>query len=235
MLPFMQVSRIGATRIRFMPNSLGYYSYGHPLVTITSGVLAGLQGYVVRIAREKRLVTSIGNMTIAISGIHKESFENAEEYVRARREQERRSASFSSNIILTPEQTEIDRCFFTPKSRIDVLTIAGSLDKWIMRANYLIGKGECDKAVDIALFILEEIGSRAFHGYEKLQNGRISDIVSDLCRDMDYILSSAAGRAGISEELKERVATEKQSLLIRYPFLELSDDAFSSTINKSPC
>lgn len=76
MRPFMLLSRTSPTRIRFMPHSFDYYSEGHALVRITSGPLAGLEGYCIRISRDKCLVSAIGGMTIAIGGIHKETFEN---------------------------------------------------------------------------------------------------------------------------------------------------------------
>lgn len=108
MRPFMQVSEVTPTRIRFMPHTLGYYSEGNPLIRITSGLLAGLEGYRIRIARDKCLGTSIGGMTVAIGGIHRDSFENLDEYVRQRREQ-MKSNKESSRITLTPLQREIVR------------------------------------------------------------------------------------------------------------------------------
>ena len=123
MFPFMKISEIGADKVRFMPNSLGHYAFGHTRIVVTSGLLAGLEGYIIRIAREKRLVTSIGNMTIAISGINKESFENAEEYVNLRKEQQGEKV-FPNTATFTPEQIRVNNCFFEPQNRIDVLAIA---------------------------------------------------------------------------------------------------------------
>lgn len=76
MRPFMQLD-VGRNRIRLMPHPLTYYSEGHSLVKVTSGLLAGFEGYVVRISRNKCLVTSLGGITVSISGISKETFENA--------------------------------------------------------------------------------------------------------------------------------------------------------------
>lgn len=76
MQAFIRVSQMDENRIRFMPHALSYYSTGHPLVRVTSGVLSGFEGYIVRISRDKCLVTSVGDITVAIGGIHKETFEN---------------------------------------------------------------------------------------------------------------------------------------------------------------
>ncbi len=56
------------------------YAKGNPLLRITSGIFEGLEGYVVRIDRDRKLVMAVGNMTVAVSGVHKESFEKVEDY-----------------------------------------------------------------------------------------------------------------------------------------------------------
>ena len=80
MEPFMRVLEIDPTRIRFMLKPISEYASGNPLLRITSGIFLGMEGYVVRIDRDRRLVMAIGNMTVAISGIHKEDFERVEDY-----------------------------------------------------------------------------------------------------------------------------------------------------------
>lgn len=78
MQTFIRLSQMSPFKIRFMPHSLDYYSEGHPLVKIASGILDGVEGYQVRISRDKCLVTTIGGLTIAIGGVYKENFENIE-------------------------------------------------------------------------------------------------------------------------------------------------------------
>ena len=75
----MKVAQVEPTRIRFMPNAFGHYAKGNPLLRITSGPLAGMEGYKIRIARDKCFVTTLGGMTVAIGGIHRDSFENLED------------------------------------------------------------------------------------------------------------------------------------------------------------
>lgn len=219
MQPFMQVSEVAPTRIRFMPHTFGYYSDGNPLVRITSGLLAGLEGYRIRIARDKCLVTSIGGMTVAIGGIHRESFENLDEYVRQRRQQ-MKSDRKSSYVTFTPLQQEIDSCFFTPQSQLDVMAMAEGLVPWTMRVKSCLRNKDFDGAMEIALFMLEEIGIRfrAFH-----DNPKISDMrsISDICREADKALLSVMGSEDVSTDLKEIVETGRESLAIRFPFLPI--------------
>lgn len=77
MRPFMRVMEIDPTRVRFMLKPISKYGEGNQMVRITSGIMAGLEGYLIRIDRDRRLVMSVGNMTVAISGVHKEKFEEA--------------------------------------------------------------------------------------------------------------------------------------------------------------
>lgn len=82
MRDFIRISELGyAHSLRFLLHPFDYYSAGHVMVRVTSGILKGVEGYVVRISRDKSLVIALGNMTVAVGGISKESFENADEYL----------------------------------------------------------------------------------------------------------------------------------------------------------
>lgn len=72
---FMSISRLSPNRIRIMSKPLDYYSTGHEMVEITSGILSGVKGYIVRVSRDRCLITSLGGITVAIGDITKESFE----------------------------------------------------------------------------------------------------------------------------------------------------------------
>lgn len=83
MQPFMRIANTDPSRIRFLVNPLTHYAEGNTLVEIMTGPLAGLQGYIIRIDRDRKLVIGVGDMTVAIGGVHKESFEKVEEVARA--------------------------------------------------------------------------------------------------------------------------------------------------------
>lgn len=115
MQSFIQVSQLDSHHIRFMPHSFDYYAEGHTLVKITSGVLAGMEGYQVRISRDKCFVTTLGGMTVAIGGVSKENFEDVDEYIRQRRAQQREESK-SLDVTLTAVQQKIDKCFSVPRT-----------------------------------------------------------------------------------------------------------------------
>lgn len=219
MQPFMRISEVNPTRIRFMPHTFDYYSVGNPLIRITSGILSGLEGYRIRISRDKCLVTSLGGMTIAIGGIYKENFENLDEYVRLRREQLKKIRK-SSYVTFTPLQQEIDSCFFTPQNRLDVMAIAESLMLWVVRMKSDVVKKNFDEAVEIALFILEETGSYFRTIYN---DDRIKDVkeMMTVYREVNKVLATVIGSMDVSVDLKEIVETGQESLAIRYPFLPI--------------
>lgn len=83
MQPFMRIAGTDPSRIRFLVNPLTHYAEGNTLVEIMTGPLAGLQGYIIRIDRDRKLVIGVGDMTVAIGGVHKENFEQVEEVARA--------------------------------------------------------------------------------------------------------------------------------------------------------
>lgn len=83
MQPFMRIAGSDPSRIRFLVNPLTHYAEGNTLIEIMTGPLAGLQGYIIRIDRDRKLVIGVGDMTVAIGGVHKENFEKVEEVARA--------------------------------------------------------------------------------------------------------------------------------------------------------
>lgn len=219
MQPFMQVSEAAPTRIRFMPHTFGYYSAGNPLIRITTGILAGLEGYRIRIARDKCLVTSIGGMTVAIGGIHQESFENLDEYVHQRRESLKTDRK-SSHITLTPLQQEIKKCVFTPQNQLDVMAMSESLAPWIIQVKSYLKNKNFDEAMEITLFLLEEIGICFRTRYNDSHIGDIKSILS-VCQEADNALLAVIGSEDASVDLKDIVEAGRESLAIRFPFLPI--------------
>lgn len=75
MKDFMMVYELAPWNIRFMDHPIADYAKGHDLIRITGGVLEGAEGYIVRINKDRKLVLSIGNMTLAVSDIHSYPYE----------------------------------------------------------------------------------------------------------------------------------------------------------------
>lgn len=181
MQPFMRIANIDPSRIRFLVNPLTHYAEGNTLVEIMTGPLAGLQGYIIRIDRDRKLVIGVGDMTVAIGGVHKENFEKVEEVARAvnirqrarrqaeqekRRLRERIEANVNADValqppdprLLTPIQQKVDTAFFTSETFNDILVITTNIELWTERARRLIQAGNLADASEILTFLLEEIG-----------------------------------------------------------------------------
>lgn len=178
MQPFMRIANTDPSRIRFLVNPLTHYAEGNTLVEIMTGPLAGLQGYIIRIDRDRKLVIGVGDMTVAIGGVHKENFEKVEEVARAvnirqrvRRQAEQRclreriEANVNADVasqppdprLLTPIQQKVDTAFFTPETFNDILVITTNIELWTERARRLIQAGNLADASEILTFLLEEI------------------------------------------------------------------------------
>lgn len=61
--------------VQFMQRPICDYAANRERVRITGGALKGAEGYIVRIHRDRSLVFSFGNMTLAVGGIHSYPFE----------------------------------------------------------------------------------------------------------------------------------------------------------------
>jgi hypothetical protein len=111
------------------------------------------------------------------------------------------------------------------------MAIAQSIQPWVAKARKALGVGtrekNVDRAAEIALFLLEEIGSRFSVLYEHLDNNRkgkeidLQDI-TDACLAADGVLSFLLHSVDVSTDLKEVVETSRESLLLRFPFLPLT-------------
>lgn len=188
MQPFMRIANTDPSRIRFLVNPLTHYAEGNTLVEIMTGPLAGLQGYIIRIDRDRKLVIGVGDMTVAIGGVHKENFEKVEEVARAvntrqrarrqaeqRRLRERIGANVNADValqppdprLLTPIQQKVDTAFFTPETFNDILVITTNIELWTERARRLIQAGNLADASEILTFLLEEIGYWFTNIYKK--------------------------------------------------------------------
>lgn len=188
MQPFMRIAGTDPSRIRFLVNPLTHYAEGNTLVEIMTGPLAGLQGYIIRIDRDRKLVIGVGDMTVAIGGVHKENFEKVEEVARAvnirqrarrqaeqRRLRERIEVNVNADVasqppdprLLTPIQEKVDTAFFTPETFNDILVITTNIELWTERARRLMQAGNLADASEILTFLLEEIGYWFTNIYKK--------------------------------------------------------------------
>lgn len=215
MRAFIQLSQFEPARIRFMPHALGYYAAGHPLVRVTSGLLAGFEGYQVRISRDKCLVTSVGGMTVAIGGVCKETFENVEAYVSLRRSQQEGTAEAAG---LTPTQEAVGRCFFRPQSQLDLLALSSSLTPWVELAERHAREGRIAEAAKVALIFLDEAGRHLRPCWHDPRVGSFKDLDA-LFRRSAGVLAALSASGKLAPGQHGRLAHECQALIRRHPFM----------------
>ena len=77
MNPFMQLINKQPERIKPLDNPISYFKQ-HPHIRITSGLLEGLEGYVVRVSGSRSLVIDIAGRSFAIKDILREAWETVE-------------------------------------------------------------------------------------------------------------------------------------------------------------
>lgn len=226
MRAFMQITTVSSTRIRFMPHNLKYYAAGNALVRITSGALKGLEGYRIRIARNRCLVTSLGGMSIAISGVHKDSFENVDEYLRLRRGQAAGSplaAAAHKDGLTCPAnwQSELSQLLFVPETALDILTLAGKCSEYPARLNALSAQGRHTDALGAAIFLLEEIGCH----FMDVDSRDMREALSEMQDVVDQLSQCAArirANARLTPQLDLTLQAQLDSVRLRFPHLHLS-------------
>ncbi len=218
MQPFMRVMETSPERIRFLLHPFKYYAGGNIKLRLTTGFLAGLEGYVIRIDRDRRLVMDVGGMSVAISGVHCEKFEVVEEEAEKFRQARQGTAETpppSRN--LTALQERIDRDLYIPTTQQEVGVIADILDLWSERASIYMEKWQAAEAREILFFLLEEID---YH-YAPLLSARTLDMSPILAsvRLIASLIDTMSSNPRLSEETRQEIAAERDSCLPRFGYL----------------
>lgn len=221
MQSFMKVAQVAPTRIRFLPHAFEHYAKGNTLIRITSGILSGVEGYRIRIARDRCMVTSIGGMTISISGIHNDSFENVDEYAAQRKLVSRRNVQADGTVRkLSPVQQEIDEFFFQPQSELDALVIINKCSKYAVKAKAYAASDAYRDMADTALFLLEEIGAN-FSDYGICATAQKNVLHELLCvvGGVNAVLSDTLKKPDVPAETRTAIEETLASLKVRFPFM----------------
>ena len=155
MRPFMRIVETSPERIRFLLHPYHYYARNRILLRITTGEMAGLEGYIIRIDRDRRLVMSIGGLSVAISGVHAEHFEEVEQDKSHLANEE---IFYKRN--LQERQVLIDRYFHPVKDDKEVALQAENIDYLRKYALDEVAHNRIsfNDTWNIYSFIIEEIG-----------------------------------------------------------------------------
>lgn len=155
MEPFMRVAETEPERLRFLLRPFIYYSKNRTLLRIVTGEYAGLEGYVIRIARDRKLVMDVGGMAVALSGVYAERFEEVNKNEADKKERE---LFYKRN--LHERNAFIDRYFHQVKTAQEVSAQVENIE--ILRLQTLVDvrdkKLDLKDAYDTFYFMIEEIG-----------------------------------------------------------------------------
>lgn len=213
MQAFMKVSSADPTKIRFMLNPLNHYAKGNTLVRVMTGPMAGLEGYVIRIDRDRRLVMGVGDMTVAIGGVHKEQFEAVEDVAR----QLNNSIDPDQKRELSELQTSIDKSLFAPASFNDVLVVATNLELWQDRAAEYFSRRAYQRAAEIMPFLLEEIGYyfSGLYGKKELDIQPVLNIGKRISQKINTILMDGL----VPEDVRADLQSAYDEQMVRHGYL----------------
>lgn len=215
MQAFMKVSSADPTKIRFMLNPLNHYAKGNTLVRVMTGPMAGLEGYIIRIDRDRRLVMGVGDMTVAIGGVHKEQFEAVEDVAG----QLNKGIDPDQKRELSELQASIDKSLFAPASFNDVLVVATNLELWQDRATEYFSRRAYQRAAEILPFLLEEIGYyfSGLYGKKELDIQPVLNIGKRISQKINTILMDGLVPEDVRADLQS--AYDEQAVRHGYLFM----------------
>ena len=78
MQPFMEAVRSHPENVTFLRDPFVKFAKDHTKLRVLTGLFKGLEGYIVRVDRDRQLVMEFGGYAVAIRGIHNEDFEAVE-------------------------------------------------------------------------------------------------------------------------------------------------------------
>lgn len=215
MEPFMRVAETEPERLRFLLRPFIYYSNNRTLLRIVTGEYAGLEGYVIRIARDRKLVMDVGGMAVALSGVHAERFEEVNKNEADKKERE---LFYKRN--LHERNAFIDRYFHQVKTAQEVSAQVENIE--ILRLQTLVDvrdkKLDLKDAYDTFYFMIEEIGYyyAPFIDYFKDELSPIFEAGRTIKEEIEKVIKIFKDS---NKELHDRCETELEALQNNYGYL----------------
>lgn len=215
MEPFMRVAETEPERLRFLLRPFVYYSKNRTLLRIVTGEYAGIEGYVIRIARDRKLVMDVGGMAVALSGVHAERFEEVNKNEADKKERE---LFYKRN--LHERNAFIDRYFHQVKTAQEVSAQVENIE--ILRLQTLADvrdkKLDLKDAYDTFYFMIEEIGYyyAPFIDYFKDELRPIFEAGRTVKEEIEKVIKIFKDS---DKELHNRCETEFEALQNNYGYL----------------
>ena len=215
MEPFMRVAETEPERLRFLLRPFVYYSKNRTLLRIVTGEYAGLEGYVIRIARDRKLVMDVGGMAVAISGVHAERFEEVN-----KNEADKKERTFYYHRNLHERNAFIDRYFHRVKSILEVAAQVENIN--ILRIQTLADvhdrKLDLKDAFATFCFIIEEI-NYYYAPFVDTSGSYLNPIFQAGRAVMEEIEHAIAQFKTTDIELHNRCESEFEALQANYGYL----------------
>ena len=215
MEPFMRVAETEPERLRFLLRPFVYYSKNRTKLRIVTGKYAGLEGYVIRIARDRKLVMDVGGMAVALSGIHAERFEEVN-----KNEADKKERELFHKRNLQERNAFIDRYFHRVKTAQEVSAQVENIE--ILRLQTLADVR--DKKLDLKdafatfYFMIEEIGYYYAPLIESFKD-ELSPIFEAGRTVMEEMQNVITKFKNSDKELHDRCETEFEALQTNYGYL----------------
>lgn len=216
MEPFMRVAETEPERLRFLLRPFVYYSKNRTLLRIVTGDYSGLEGYVIRIARDRKLVMDVGGMAVAVAGVHAERFEEVHKNEADKTE---RTTFYKRN--LHERNAFIDRYFHQVKTIQEVAAQVENIDILRIQTTKDVETKKLDlkDAFDTFYFMIEEIGYyyAPFIDYFKDDLKPIFEAGRAVIAEIEDAISKF--RKSKDTELLQRSETEYEELRNKYGYL----------------
>lgn len=215
MEPFMRVAETEPERLRFLLRPFVYYSKNRTKLRIVTGKYAGLEGYVIRIARDRKLVMDVGGMAVALSGIHAERFEEVN-----KNEADKKERELFHKRNLQERNAFIDRYFHRVKTAQEVSAQVENIE--ILRLQTLADVR--DKKLDLKdafatfYFMIEEIGYY-YAPFIDSFNNELSPIFEAGRTVMEEMQNVITKFKNSDKELHDRCEAEFEALQTNYRYL----------------
>lgn len=232
MRPLRQVVELASERISFLPKPFAHYAEGHELLRVVQGPLKGLEGCILRINKDRKLVMKVGQLTLALARAHREIFEP----VTVKDDQSLQTAHHRQ---LTYLQEQLDKNLFFPQTQAEVQMYADNVALLIDRATRLLQTDTAENnphptpnepsdphqelSTDILLFLLEEI----IYHFDALYLARrfdlkpIQAIGHQLTATIHQLTTPTDPR--LSDTEKERLSTKHDTLTLGKEYLFQSE------------
>lgn len=211
---FMRVAQSDPDHIRFLLRPFVYYSKNRTRLRIVSGDFAGLEGYVIRIARDRKIVIDVGGMGVAIGGIHAERFEEV-----GKNEATKQDRATFGKRNLHERNAFIDHYFHKVTTAQEVAAQTENIELLRLQTLTDLKDGTLDikEAHETLYFIIEEIGYYYAPFIDTFKNDLrpIFDAGRKVMHDLEHIISALRPNT----DQRQHWEAEQEELRTNYGYL----------------